>query len=132
MHFRFDHITNADPEALYWWDSFPDHLKPVFPEETIPRPAFASALSLSAARNDWKKLERIPPASDWLASRALAFARTYPEDPRIPEALHLAVRATRFGSYYEPHDPNYSKQAFQLLHKKYPDSEWTKKTPYWF
>lgn len=132
VHFRFDHITNADPEALYWWDSFPDHLKPVFPEETIPRPAFASALSLSAARNDWKKLERIPPASDWLASRALAFARTYPEDSRIPEALHLAVRATRFGSYYEPHDPNYSKQAFQLLHKKYPDSEWTKKTPYWF
>jgi NitT/TauT family transport system substrate-binding protein len=25
-----------------------------------------------------------------------------------------------------------SKEAFQLLHKKYPQSEWTKKTPYWF
>ncbi|NJL72874.1 MAG: hypothetical protein HC888_15650 [Candidatus Competibacteraceae bacterium] len=49
--------------------------------------------------------------------------------PRIPEALHMAVKATRFGTG----DDNTSKlsaAAFKLLHSKYKGNPWTKKTPY--
>jgi hypothetical protein len=41
------------------------------------------------------------------------------------------VRASRYGCT-ESTGENYSKQAFELLHKRYPESQWTKKTPYWF
>jgi hypothetical protein len=44
--------------------------------------------------------------------------------------LHLVVRARRYGCT-EPSGENYSKAAYDLLHKRYPSSEWTKKT-YWF
>lgn len=44
------------------------------------------------------------------------------------KALHLAVRATRF-----VHTPTgVSKQAFQLLHKRYATSPWAGKTPFWY
>jgi len=49
----------------------------------------------------------------------------------VPEALHLVVRAWRYGCA-ETTGENYSKQAFELLHKRYPESVWTKQTPYWF
>jgi hypothetical protein len=45
--------------------------------------------------------------------------------------LHYFVRATRYGCVDKSIGPN-SKRAFDLLHNKYPNSEWTKKTPYWF
>jgi hypothetical protein len=28
--------------------------------------------------------------------------------------------------------PNYSNDAFEILHTRYPDNDWTKNTPYWF
>jgi hypothetical protein len=54
----------------------------------------------------------------------------HPDDPRVPEALHLAVRTTRYTN--GAHTTNFPKQAFQLLHSRYPKSEWTALTPYWY
>jgi len=63
----------------------------------------------------------------------LAWADSHADDPRVPEALHYVNRADRYGCP-EPGDRkvNYSKIAFTLLHKRYPKSEWTEKTPLWF
>jgi len=55
----------------------------------------------------------------------------FSQDPRVPEALHLAVRSTRYGCT-DDNTTKFSKQAFQLLHKNYPKSEWAAKTKYWF
>jgi hypothetical protein len=49
----------------------------------------------------------------------------------VPEALHIAVTSTRYGCT-DKDTGRWSKAAFQLLHKRYPKSEWAKKTPYWF
>ena len=70
-------------------------------------------------------------APDFLGQQALAWARQRAGDPRVPEALHLVVRATRFGSG-GPNNSVYSKAAFQLLHTRYPKSRWTARTPYWY
>jgi hypothetical protein len=53
------------------------------------------------------------------------------DDPRAPEALHLAVRATRYGCKDEK-TGSFSKQAYDALHKKYPKSTWAQKTKYWY
>jgi hypothetical protein len=49
----------------------------------------------------------------------------------VPEALHRVVVATRYGCN-DGETGMYSKQAFTMLHSKYPKSEWTAQTPYWF
>lgn len=66
-----------------------------------------------------------------LGRRVLAYADAHREDPDVPEALHHIVRATRYGC----RDVSYgeiSKAAFDRLHRRYPKSEWTDATPYWF
>ena len=68
----------------------------------------------------------------YLCDAAIAWARAHPQDPRVPEALHLAVRATRYGLGADKESSGYSKEAFDLLHRRYPNSPWTKQTKYWY
>lgn len=95
------------------------------------KPDFLTDEEWSAAQGEIKKLAAAEPGPNWLSAQAIAFAKAHPDDPRAPEALHLAVRATRHGCGDDA-TGKYSKQAFKFLHQKYPKSEWTKKTPYWF
>ena len=41
------------------------------------------------------------------------------------------VRATRFDCTTDT-TPDASREAFTRLHKLFPQSEWAKRTPYWF
>jgi hypothetical protein len=66
----------------------------------------------------------------WLAEQAVAWAKAHRDDPRAPEALHDSVRAMRYGC--GGGDAKLSKEAFTILHSRYPKSEWTAKTPFWF
>ncbi|HLH19580.1 MAG TPA: hypothetical protein VKX45_20315 [Bryobacteraceae bacterium] len=69
---------------------------------------------------------------NYLCAAAIAWARAHPQDLRVPEALHLAVRATRYGLGADKESSRYSKEAFDLLHRRYPNSPWTKQTKYWY
>lgn len=66
-----------------------------------------------------------------LGQEVIAYAKRHPDDPRLPEALHLTVKATRYGCYGEPYLET-SKAAFGILHKRFPKSDWTKQTPYYY
>jgi hypothetical protein len=68
---------------------------------------------------------------DYLCSEAVAWAEAHPQDARVPESLALAVEATHYGPV-DAESTKWSKRAFDLLHKKYPASEWTKRTKYWY
>src|SRR5437870_5495720 len=59
------------------------------------------------------------------------FAKSHPSDPRIPEALYGVVRSSRFGCE-DINTWKTSRAAFQILHMRYPKSEWARRTPYWF
>lgn len=80
---------------------------------------------------DVAKIHALGSAPTFLSREVITYAKAHPADARVPEALALAVKATRFG----PKDGKtsvYSKEAFQLLHKKYPSSQWAKRTPYYY
>lgn len=70
-------------------------------------------------------------APSYLGEQAIDWAKKHPADPRLAEALHLTVKATRFGCA-DSHSGKISRAAFELLHLRYPHSEWTRKTPYWY
>jgi hypothetical protein len=83
------------------------------------------------ANQEWKRIFKHGTAPNALASVAIVWVRAHPNDPEAAEALHLAVRSTRFGCR-DGESTAWSHRAFSLLHRNYPESPWTKRTPYWF
>jgi hypothetical protein len=94
-------------------------------------PDFLTEAETKTAESEWAAALKLDTAPNWLASQVLAFAKSNPNDPRVPEALHYVVRATHLGCA-DSNSPRYSKAAFQLLHYRYPHNPWTAKTPYWY
>jgi hypothetical protein len=110
-----------------WFDGWVRGMK-------LPAPGSAALLA-EGQRDGEAEAEKVLEAEPWeatyLARQTLDWALQHPDDPRVPEALHRAVMA----SHYRCTDENtgkYSKQAFDLLHRQYPKSEWTAQTPYWY
>jgi hypothetical protein len=103
----------------------------LYPGGKIPEPSFLDQVQRHAAEKESSALVALPAAPTWLGEQTLAWANRHPADPRVPEALHLVVRSTRYGCA-DADSGEYSKQAFTLLHRRYPKSEWAERTPYWF
>jgi hypothetical protein len=106
-------------------------LAALYPGGAVGSPEFLSATEREAAANEFAALAATGTAAKALGEAVLAFAKVHPDDARVPEALHYVVRLTRYGCYGKT-KVNYSKLAFELLHARYPKSEWTKQTPYWY
>jgi TolA-binding protein len=98
---------------------------------SMSSPAFLNEAQRTAAARERARLSALETAPNYLARLAVEWANKSPSDPRVPEALHLVVKATRYGCSDEQ-TGELSKAAFQTLHRKYPNSPWAKKTPYWF
>ena len=127
-------LAKIDPYRDNWWCS-PGAINAPYrdlpPKPGVSAEPFLSAADRQQATSQVKKLQSIATAPDLLAAQTLAFAQRHPQDPRVPEALYLAVRATRYGCT-DSQTGGFSQRAFDLLHRRYPNTEWAKRTPYWF
>lgn len=94
-------------------------------------PLFLSRSEIELTERELQELRKIGAGPNYLTDVALKWAKKKSGDPRIPHALHLAVRSTRFGCT-DKDTTNYSRQAFKLLHSRYPKSKWAKRTPHYF
>jgi hypothetical protein len=103
----------------------------LYPTGNPDPPHFLSADERKTAEAEWKSIMQLGSAPDWLAEQTIEWAKAHPADPRVPEALSLVVRSTHFGCS-DSDTGKYSKEAFTLLHQRYPKSEWTADTPYWY
>jgi hypothetical protein len=110
-------FSDEDPQAANKARpvAVPDFLKA---GQALGTRQFASVQALGAAPN-------------YLCKVAIEWATANPNDPRSPEALHLAVRSTRYGCT-DKETGKWSKAAFDLLHKRYPNTKWANATKYWF
>ncbi len=97
----------------------------------VPQASFLTADEQARAAREWQTLDAIEAAPDYFGREVLAWAATHPTDARVAEALHRVVRATRLGCTSDT-SGDVSREAFTLLHKRFPRSEWAKLTPYWF
>jgi hypothetical protein len=92
---------------------------------------FLSAAQAAAGKKERAALLALGTGPNYLAREAVDWANRMPNNPRVPEALHLAVMATRYSCADKDTGP-LSKAAWQLLHSRYKNTAWAKKTPYWF
>ncbi len=119
------HASQSDDEAfdVSW------HLPVMF----TPPAAVVSEREKTAAAAEVKSLGEKGPAQAALAPIIFNWAKSHPDDPLVPQALHRLVVVVRYGCPGEgKSNGQISKTAFDLLHKRYPNSPWTAKTPYWF
>jgi hypothetical protein len=108
-----------------------DPLRVLYPSGRIDVPGFEPPAGGARAAAEWHQLAQVSTGPNYLSSVVLTWAKSHPEDPRVPEALHLCVRSSRWGKVNDQ-TASFSKAAFEFLHKHYPNNEWTKRTPYWF
>jgi hypothetical protein len=96
----------------------------------LPSPTFLDKDSDKTAA-EIARLEKQGNAAEFLGGIVLSWAKEHPEDIRLPEALHRVVVATHVGCA-DTGTPEVSKAAFQALQRNYPQSEWAKRTPFWY
>jgi tetratricopeptide (TPR) repeat protein len=121
---RTTKVGEIDSFRDNWWNNVEAKANPGG-ADFLPKEQRAAGEAQSA------QLRSVGTGVNYLCAAAIAWAKAHPQDPRVPEALHLAVRATRYG-VTDQESSRYSKEAFDILHRKYPNSPWTKQTKYWF
>ena len=105
-----------------WWCISPD-------AQAGTAPAFLSKEQLALAKDENAKLAIS--GSNFLATKTSEWAAFAPKESRLPEALALAVKSTRYGCQ-NCDTAKASKAAFDILKNRFGSSDWKKKTPYWF
>ena len=83
---------------------------------------------VTAATYEWEQPRPVPAGALSLWDEALAYARAHPRDPRSPETLYRLIRVARWGGNHN----HLGRRAFQLLHRRYPDSDWARRSPYYY
>ena len=126
-----------------WWcplDKLPDAKRPGYwferfeesrPARPTLAPAFLSPQDLAETTAEHRRLATQPSSIDFLGGAVLAYAATHPNDPRLPEALHLTVRGARV-SCSGKDSWKTTRAAFRLLHAHFPNSTWARKTQTWW
>lgn len=108
-----------------WWCTPPD------PSDLPPDGLFPPRTDRVQASAELSALAALGPAPNHLARQVLDYAREHPDDARVPEALALAVKATRFGCV-DAGTTKWSRAAFTLLHKEYGTTTWARATRYYY
>lgn len=120
-------LQQAQAGRWYWAGNLDDSER-----RDAPALEFLSSARRAEGERESQALEtNAAIAPDYLCAQTISWARGHRDDPRLPEALYLCVRATHFGMT-GPATSAWSRRAFQMLHARYPKSDWAEKTKYWY
>ncbi len=123
-----------------WWcgseiTRFPDTawMEWLYPQRVVPYPEFLSNAERAAVDREVTALVGIGPARAYLAAEAIKWAKAKPDDLNAAETLARIVDGWRRScADAEPPRWELSREAFQTLHRLFPQSEWAKRTRYWY
>jgi hypothetical protein len=116
-----------------WWcpqseTDIDDHGNEV--AKAVPKPSFITADELETAHRERRALQALDDPKSYLGKQVLEWARTSPRDPRLPEALFIAVKANesyKYGCDSWTNDERTRDAAEALLRGRYEHSPWTAK-----
>ena len=119
-----------DSRANYimWYDPTPNLLQMSAADVT---PEFLAGSASAEAEREMDRLGTLSAAADFLGGIVLPFAKSHPEDTRVPEALYWLVRAGHYGCA-DVNTWKTTRAAFRALQLRYPETSWAKRTPTWF
>lgn len=103
----------------------------LYPSHVVPYPAFIGPEEQATTDRELNQLDRLGPGTRYLATATLEWARQRPTDPDVAEALARIVNGWRRACRDE-NDADLARQAFEALHRQFPNSSWAKQTKYWY
>jgi len=98
--------------------------------KVVPAPKFLTAAQIAQAQAEYKSMLGIPDAKSYLGKRVLEWAKNSSDDPRLPEALFIAVKANqvyKYGCSGWQNDEETLKELTTILETRYPNSSWSAK-----
>lgn len=98
--------------------------------ENPPAPP-ATAIDPAERAREFAALDALPTATGFIGRHVMQHALAYPDDPDLPWLLYVVVQSTK-GGCLDADSHTLSKQAFTLLHQRFPHNEWAAKTPYFY
>jgi hypothetical protein len=127
----WDNRSCGGERYVHWDEGLGACISSERPEQEPELPPFLDGEPSSQARAELSKIGNAGAPATTLGLTVLAWAKQHPNDALVPEALHLVVRASRYGTG-DCGSGKVSKNAHALLHSRYPGSPWTAKTRFWF
>jgi hypothetical protein len=107
------------------WGNPESHSIPAAP------PPFLTEAQRKQAETEQSTLDQTDSQANYYTSVVLDYAEKHADDPRVPEALSRAVKNTRMNCN-NSRTGDLSQGAYNLLHKRYPETTWAKNTKYWY
>lgn len=97
------------------------------PKALAVPPKFLTPAQKQAAALERKKIIDLGDAPQILAARVLEWAARSPADPRIQESLYIVHQANGWTKYGCGNNEELQKKISDLMNKRYPRSQWTRK-----
>lgn len=121
------YVVPLDEEWGNWWCA---NGRGAQLAESTRLPTFLAATK-EIADAEREKLASLGSGATWILRTTIARAKSHPDDPRVPEALSLAILGTR-RACGDAETEKLAQQAFGILHRKYSKTQWAQDTPYWY
>lgn len=98
----------------------------------VPAPSFLTSAERATLDRESAAIAELGIAPDYLAAEAIKWATAHPKDLDAAEALAHAVEGARWSCVQGHRNAALTRRAFEVLHRTFPQSEWAKKTKYWY
>jgi hypothetical protein len=120
-----------------WWCGVEDRADgtalPLLAGEGVPFPVFVTEAEQRDTARELDALKAVGVPRAYLVQEAITWAGARRSDPEAAEALALGIEGWRWAPCGDDDaKSDLPRRAFALLHRQFPDSEWTKKTRYWY
>ncbi|MBP9665372.1 MAG: hypothetical protein KBD94_12200, partial [Pyrinomonadaceae bacterium] len=115
-----------------WWCEpydtvYDDAANTSVPAPLPPKPAFLTPTQSKLAQAERTRLRETGDAPKYLGEKVLIWARTYPADRRVPEALYITIEANGWTKYGCGNNEELRDQLTKVLKTRYPSSEYVRK-----
>jgi len=100
--------------------------------KVVPSPVFLTAEELAAAHKERAALVAIGNGKSYLGKQVIQWAKLFPQDPRLPEALFIALKANesyKYGCGGWEADQEIQQETDLILRQRYPTSHWIGRLP---
>lgn len=104
--------------------------EPIIPRAQQPDPPFLTPADSAKADREIAALQKIPCASDYFAQQTLAWVKDHPDDPHNADLIGFAMRVVRNACRSEA-TKDLNHQLFNVLHRRFPKSEWAARYTTW-
>lgn len=128
-------LVHSSDHENGWCVGGVSHAEIIYPKYVSRRaalhvPKFAQSREIRDAFAAEDKDLRIS-GSSFMLRGAITWAKEYPDDPRVPEALATAISGTRWACP-DKATSKLASSAFDVLHSRYGATTWARQTKHWY